>query len=121
MNNSKTQQPFRAVLLDMDGVLADVEHSYRECIIQTAKQVFEVDVSPEDINVCKALGNANNDWDVTYRLGLAKKMLLEGKVSGSMEKALQKVGSMEQKDDRVYGTVRFCCVPSFRDRLLDNE
>mmetsp|Transcript_85416 Transcript_85416/g.178456 ORF Transcript_85416/g.178456 Transcript_85416/m.178456 type:complete len:1025 (-) Transcript_85416:56-3130(-) len=67
-----TAQPiFRGVLLDMDGVLADVENSYRECIIRTAKLVFGVEVTSKDIEQIKARGNANNDWHVTYQVGMS--------------------------------------------------
>ena len=59
--------PVRAVLFDMDGVLADVSQSYRAAIIQTAAS-FGVDVSNEQITALKNRGNANNDWDVTWRL-----------------------------------------------------
>lgn len=56
-----------ALLFDMDGVIVDVSRSYREAIIQTAAH-FGVTVTQTDIATIKASGNANNDWDVTYRL-----------------------------------------------------
>ena len=59
--------PVRAVLFDMDGVLADVSQSYRTAIIQTAAS-FGVEVTNETITALKNQGNANNDWDVTWRL-----------------------------------------------------
>jgi HAD superfamily hydrolase (TIGR01548 family) len=61
----------RAVLYDMDGVLASVGTSYREAIISTAAS-FGVTVSHEDITVEKKRGNANNDWVLTTRLIEAK-------------------------------------------------
>jgi HAD superfamily hydrolase (TIGR01548 family) len=59
-----------AVLLDMDGVLADASGSYREAIVRTAA-TFGVQVTPDAITRVKAAGNANNDWDVTRRVMLA--------------------------------------------------
>lgn len=56
-----------AVLLDMDGVLADVSGSYRAAIVQTAAH-FGVTVTGEMIRAAKAVGNANNDWILTRRL-----------------------------------------------------
>ena len=56
-----------ALLLDLDGVLADVSGSYRQAIVATAA-AFGVDVSPEEISALKARGHANNDWEVTRRL-----------------------------------------------------
>ena len=59
--------PVRAILFDMDGVLADVSQSYRTAIIQTAAS-FGVEITNETITALKNQGNANNDWDVTWRL-----------------------------------------------------
>ena len=57
----------KALLLDMDGVLADVRRSYREAIAKTCAS-FGVDVGPVDINAMKAAGGANDDWAVTRAL-----------------------------------------------------
>ncbi len=56
-----------AVLFDLDGVLADVSGSYREAIRCTAAS-FGVELAPADISRAKAVGNANNDWELTRRL-----------------------------------------------------
>ncbi len=56
-----------ALLFDMDDTLADVSHSYRGATIATAES-FGVEVRPEDITAAKAAGNANNDWELTWRL-----------------------------------------------------
>lgn len=56
-----------ALLLDLDGVLADVSGSYRAAIIATARS-FGVDLDPGAIALAKAVGDANNDWDLTRRL-----------------------------------------------------
>uniref|UniRef100_A0A7S3YRN5 Imidazoleglycerol-phosphate dehydratase n=1 Tax=Lotharella globosa TaxID=91324 RepID=A0A7S3YRN5_9EUKA len=57
----------RAILFDMDGVLADVATSYRNAIIDTA-EAFGAVVTHEHIDAAKAKGNANNDWVLTHRL-----------------------------------------------------
>jgi histidinol-phosphate aminotransferase len=57
----------KALLLDIDGVIADVGSSYREAICQTAGS-FGVQVTRADISAAKAEGNANNDWVLTKRL-----------------------------------------------------
>ncbi|POM80192.1 Imidazoleglycerol-phosphate dehydratase [Phytophthora palmivora] len=59
--------PVQALLLDMDGVLAEVSQSYRQAIIDTARH-FGVAVTHEDIDQHKLAGNANNDWQLTHRL-----------------------------------------------------
>jgi HAD superfamily hydrolase (TIGR01548 family) len=56
-----------AILLDMDGVLADVSRSYRAAIIGACAS-FGVNVNPEEIAAAKAAGNANNDWVLSQRL-----------------------------------------------------
>ncbi len=56
-----------ALLLDLDGVLADVSGSYREAIRATAA-TFGVALTPADIAAGKASGDAANDWRLTQRL-----------------------------------------------------
>lgn len=63
--------PVEALLLDMDGVLAEVSQSYRQAIIDTARN-FGVSVTHEEIEQHKLAGNANNDWQLTHRLILDK-------------------------------------------------
>jgi len=60
-------RPVRALLLDMDGVLAEVSKSYREAILQTA-HAFGVNITHADIDAAKKAGNANDDWALTHRL-----------------------------------------------------
>ncbi|QYK48542.1 MAG: TIGR01548 family HAD-type hydrolase [Phycisphaeraceae bacterium] len=61
----------RAILFDMDGVIADVSASYRQAIVRTAA-TFGVNLSATDIARAKDAGNANNDWVLTRRLLLAR-------------------------------------------------
>ena len=56
-----------AVILDMDGVLAETSGSYRQAILRTAKS-FGVNATMEDIENEKVKGDANNDWVCTHRL-----------------------------------------------------
>jgi HAD superfamily hydrolase (TIGR01548 family) len=60
-----------ALLLDMDGVLADVRHSYRAAIVQTCA-AFGVQVTAADVQEVKDAGDANNDWVVSQRLLAAR-------------------------------------------------
>jgi histidinol-phosphate aminotransferase len=57
----------QALLLDMDGVLADVRDSYHAAILATAEHYGEV-LTGHDIAAAKRAGNANNDWQLTRRL-----------------------------------------------------
>jgi histidinol-phosphate aminotransferase len=56
-----------ALLFDLDGVLVDVERSYRRAIVETAAW-FGVSLSSADISAAKAAGNASDDWELTRRL-----------------------------------------------------
>lgn len=57
----------QALLLDLDGVLADVSSSYRQAMIQAAA-TFGVSLTQAQIAAAKAAGDANNDWILTQRL-----------------------------------------------------
>ncbi len=56
-----------AIVFDLDGVLADVRGSYRECIIRTA-DVFGCTLPNKMISAAKERGEANNDWELTRDL-----------------------------------------------------
>ena len=56
-----------ALLFDLDGVIADVEDSYRRCVLETAA-TFGVEVSREELAAIVLAGDANNDWVLTQRI-----------------------------------------------------
>ena len=57
----------QALLLDLDGVLADISGSYRRAVFETAK-TFGVALDPQEVVRAKAQGASNNDYELTYRL-----------------------------------------------------
>jgi histidinol-phosphate aminotransferase len=57
----------QALLFDLDGVIADVETSYRRCILETAGG-FGVEVTSEEVATEVLAGDANNDWVLTQRI-----------------------------------------------------
>lgn len=57
----------QALLLDMDGVIADVSRSYRAAILTTCAS-FGVEATTAEVAAIKARGDANNDWRVTYEI-----------------------------------------------------
>lgn len=57
----------QALLLDLDGVLADVSGSYRAAILATAAD-YGVALDPGEVARAKAAGRANDDWALTRRL-----------------------------------------------------
>lgn len=56
-----------ALLFDLDGVLADVQHSQRAAIAATARS-FGVAVTSAQVSAAIRTGDAANDWLVTRRL-----------------------------------------------------
>ena len=70
-----------AIVFDLDGVLADVRGSYRECVIRTA-DVFGCRLIKKMISEAKERGEANNDWELTRDL-----LLREG-VSAKLEEVM---------------------------------
>ena len=57
----------QGLLFDLDGVIADVEASYRRCILETAGG-FGVEVTREEVATEVLAGDANNDWVLTQRI-----------------------------------------------------
>lgn len=59
---------YNALLFDMDGVLVDVNKSYRAAIRKTARYFMDREVSVDEVNSVKQRVGMNNDWDATYAL-----------------------------------------------------
>ena len=81
----------KGLLLDMDGVLAEVKLSYRTCIIETAKS-YGVTVTGDDVVAAKKQGNSNNDWVLTRRLVKEK-----GGGNPSLEEVTKRFDDLYQK------------------------
>jgi HAD superfamily hydrolase (TIGR01548 family) len=59
-----------AVVLDVDGVLVDVEDSYRRAIVESVERVYDRTIRKADIQQFKDAGGFNNDWELTYAAAL---------------------------------------------------
>lgn len=59
-----------AVVLDIDGVLVDVENSYRRAIIETIEHIYDERIDRETIQLFKDAGGFNNDWELTDAVAL---------------------------------------------------
>jgi HAD superfamily hydrolase (TIGR01548 family) len=59
-----------AVVLDVDGVLVDVENSYRRAITETIEYLYDASFGDPDIQRFKDAGGFNNDWELTDALAL---------------------------------------------------
>lgn len=58
-------KPKPLFIFDLDGVIFDVQNSYRLAIKNTFKYFTKKECSDEEIQAVKNLGNMSNDWDVT--------------------------------------------------------
>ena len=56
------------VLLDMDGILAEVSKSYRVCIVNTCKEYGATSITLDTVGEWKARGGCNNDWVLSLDL-----------------------------------------------------
>ena len=54
-----------AVVLDIDGVLVDVENSYRRAIVESLEHVYGDTIDKDDIQLFKNAGGFNDDWELT--------------------------------------------------------
>lgn len=81
----------QALLLDMDGVFADVGESYRVAIRQTVRS-FGVACRDDEVRAAKAAGDANNDWVLSYRL------LQERGVDTTLEEVTRRFEELYQGD-----------------------
>lgn len=63
-NNKK----YTTLLLDMDGVLAEVSKSYRAAIVKTCHTYGATSVDEHVVTEWKARGNANDDWQLSHRI-----------------------------------------------------
>jgi HAD superfamily hydrolase (TIGR01548 family) len=85
-----------AVLLDIDDTIADVTDSYRKATVATAA-AFGAEITFDDITAAKANGNANNDWELTWRL------LEERQVDVSLEAVTDRFEAFYQGTDNAPG------------------
>ncbi len=60
--------PYKTLLLDMDGVLAEVSKSYRASIVATCHRYGASSVTYDVIGDWKARGGCNNDWKLSLDL-----------------------------------------------------
>ena len=59
-----------AVALDVDGVLVDVENSYRRAIVDSIERVYDDTIDRDHVQMFKNAGGFNNDWELTYAAAL---------------------------------------------------
>jgi HAD superfamily phosphatase len=70
LSSNSPRVPTALVIFDIDGVVRDVAGSYRRAIADTVEHFTEGQYrpTPEEIDVLKAEGCWNNDWDASREL-----------------------------------------------------
>jgi len=58
----------KTLLLDMDGVIAEVSQSYRAAIIETCREYGATSITFDTVAMWKARGGCNNDWVLSLDL-----------------------------------------------------
>lgn len=71
---------YKAIVFDMDGVLADESKSYRQSIVTTCAH-FGANLTLEDVSAYKADGGSNDDWQATFDLVLKFSLQQDGRPS----------------------------------------
>lgn len=100
------ERQVQALLLDMDGVMAEVSQSYRQAIASTA-QVYGAVVTQDDIEKEKLAGNANNDWQLTHRLIAQKRSAESADALPTLEQVTQ---TFEDRYQGVDGKPGLCAL-----------
>jgi HAD superfamily hydrolase (TIGR01548 family) len=100
MTTTNQHHSFRTLLLDMDGVLAEVSRSYRVAIIQTCHHYGAGSVDANAISTAKAKGNANDDWKLSHALILAD---ANGQKDVTLEQVTAKFEELYQGTDETDG------------------
>mmetsp|Transcript_4192 Transcript_4192/g.8446 ORF Transcript_4192/g.8446 Transcript_4192/m.8446 type:complete len:248 (-) Transcript_4192:20-763(-) len=91
-----------ALLLDMDGVMAEVSRSYRGAIIETCKHFLDSSVvTNEIVSAKKAAGGCNNDWVLSR--DLISEYLPEGSPVPSLDDVTERFELLYQGDGDIPG------------------
>lgn len=65
---AESNPPATTLLLDMDGVLAEVSKSYRTSILSTCQEFGASSITHDTVSDWKARGGCNNDWILSLDL-----------------------------------------------------
>lgn len=107
---------FKTLLMDMDGVLAEVSKSYRAAIVETCHIYGASSVTQDTVTEWKMRGNANDDWKLTYDL-------INNDPNGRKDVSLAEVTStfesLYQGDEKSPGLYKLETLIPSRETLLE--
>lgn len=96
------------VILDVDGVLVDVENSYRRAIHETISRLYGTALPDGTVQALKNAGRFNNDWELTDAAALyvlATRADLELSIEAFADRTESRGGGLEGARD----VIEMCC------------
>jgi HAD superfamily hydrolase (TIGR01548 family) len=116
MGDHHNRKMYKTLLMDMDGVLAEVSKSYRAAILQTCRTYGATSVTTETITEWKIRGNANDDWKLSHAL-------IQNDPNGQKDITLEQVTEtferFYQGDDKTEGLYKLETLIPCKQTLLE--
>lgn len=112
----QTKREYKTLILDMDGVLAEVSQSYRAAIVQTCHHFGATSVDLDVISEWKARGNANDDWKLSRDLIIQDP---NGRKNVTLEQVTEKFESLYQGHGDTPGLCTLETLIPLRETLLE--
>lgn len=107
-----------ALVLDIDGVLVDVEDSYRRAVVDALDRVYGETIAFEDVQAFKEAGGFNDDWDLTHAAALFLLARREG-LERDLQSFTDAVAASGGGIDGAHAVVADALDPDERERVLD--
>ena len=106
-----------AVVLDIDGVLVNVESSYRRAVIESLDRVYGETIRREGVQAFKEAGGFNDDWDLTHAAALFLLARREG-LDRDLQSFTDAVAASGGGVDGAQAVVADALDPDERERML---
>jgi len=106
-----------AVVLDIDGVLVDVEDSYRRAIVESIERVYGETIDRATVQAFKDAGGFNDDWDLTHAAALYVLATRDG-LSMDVERFTEAVAASGGGVEGARAVVADALAPDERERVL---
>ncbi|WP_254537195.1 TIGR01548 family HAD-type hydrolase [Halomarina litorea] len=106
-----------AVVLDIDGVLVNVEHSYRRAVVESLDRVYGETIDADGVQAFKEAGGFNDDWDLTHAAALFLLARREG-LDRDVQSFTDAVSASGGGLDGAHAVVADALDPDERERVL---
>jgi HAD superfamily phosphatase len=118
MATTSNNKQYETLLLDMDGVLAEVSKSYRAAIVKTCHHYGASSVTDATVTEWKARGNANDDWKLSYNLIVSNTTTANDGPTVSLEQVTATFEQFYQGNGDVAGLYKLETLIPTRDTLM---